>query len=80
MQIELVLPATIASEAFFIELKERFNIDVGLEIAYQDFPIKKAGRKAEAVTISFSGPDEDLYLGLIEDNLDDFLEANGLFY
>ncbi len=80
MKLELILPTTIASEAFFISLKDRFQADINLAIDYQPFPIKKARRKAEIVTVSFSGPDQDLYSRLVEDNLDDFLEANGLFY
>lgn len=80
MKLELILPTTIASEAFFFGLKEKSKAKIELTINYQDFPLKKARRKAETVTIAFSGPDQDLYMELIEDHLDDFLEANGLFY
>lgn len=80
MKIELVIPVTIDIEAFLLSLKNRFEADVSLEIISEPFPIRRARKKVDQVTVSFFGPDQEIYMKLIEDYLDDFLEASGFVY
>lgn len=70
---------TIDTEYFFRRLQRGHDLKVELRISCTRLPIRLRGRVGEQVEVTVWGPDQERFLALSQDNLDDFLEANGYF-
>ena len=79
-EVLLRAPMTIDVKIFLHALLAQENLQADLSITNTRFPLRLRGRAAQEWRIMVSGPDRKRFLQLLDERLDDYLEANGYFF